>query len=186
MSLDHEPRVPFIDERDQLPAEGRSHYDALTESRGEIQGPFGVLLHSPELAGRVGRLGAYARFESTLPDSDRELGVLTTARAFDCAFEWAVHAPIAREAGVTEATLEAVIERGLDQLGDREASIVRYGQELFGDHAVSRGTYDAAESEFGTEGLVELTATMGYYAMLACVLNGFDVVPATGTPLDGE
>jgi len=186
MSLEHEPRVPFIDERDQLPPEGRPHHDALTESRGEIRGPFGVLLHSPELAGRVGRLGAYVRFESTLPDSDRELGILTTARAFDCAFEWAAHAPIAREAGVADETLEAVVDRDGDGLGDREASIVRYSQELFGDHAVSRETYDAAESEFGTEGLVELTATMGYYAMLACVLNAFDVVPTAGTPLDGS
>ena len=51
---------------------------------------------------------------------------------------------------------------------------------------MSRETFAAAESRFDTEGLVELTATVGYYAMLACVLNAFDVVPASETPLDGS
>lgn len=184
MSLEREPRVPFLDEREQLPADGHTQYDALVESRGDIRGPFGVLLHSPELAGRVGHLGAYVRFEGVLPDDGRELAVLATARAFDCAFEWAIHAPIAREAGITESTLEALIDRNLEALSDREASVVRYSWELFDDHAVSQETYDAAESRFGTDGVVELTATIGYYAMLACVLNGFDVVPAERTPFD--
>jgi hypothetical protein len=31
----------------------------------------------------------------------------------------------------------------------------------------------------GERGLVELTATIGYYAMLACTLNAFDVVTTT-------
>ena len=184
MSLEHEPRVPFITERSQLPAEARDRYDSLVESRGGVQGPFGVLLHRPELAGRVGRLGAYVRFESPLADRDRELAILTTARALDCAFEWAIHAPIAREAGVTEAALGAIIDGDPDRLSDHEASVVRYGRELLNDNTVSRGTFDAVESRFGTEGIVELTATVGYYAMLACVLNAFDVVPASDTPLD--
>jgi hypothetical protein len=31
----------------------------------------------------------------------------------------------------------------------------------------------------GERGIVELTATVGYYAMLACTLNTFDVYTAT-------
>jgi hypothetical protein len=30
------------------------------------------------------------------------------------------------------------------------------------------------------QGVVELTATIGYYAMLACTLNAFDVRPDPG------
>lgn len=185
MSLEREPRVPFLDDREQLPAESHAQYDALVESRGDVRGPFGVLLHSPELAGRIGRLGAYVRFEGVLSDESRELAVLATARAFDCAFEWAIHAPIAREAGITERTLDAIVDRNLGALSDRAANIIRYSWELFDDHAVSQETYDAVESRFGTDGVVELTATIGYYAMLACVLNGFEVAPAERTPFDG-
>ena len=36
---------------------------------------------------------------------------------------------------------------------------------------------------FGLEGLVDLTATIGYYAMIACALNAFGIEPTPGEPL---
>jgi 4-carboxymuconolactone decarboxylase len=35
---------------------------------------------------------------------------------------------------------------------------------------------------FGEKGVTELTATMGYYGMLACALNAFEVEPAPDAP----
>ena len=35
---------------------------------------------------------------------------------------------------------------------------------------------------FGLEGLVDLTATIGDYAMIACALNAFAVEPTPGEP----
>jgi 4-carboxymuconolactone decarboxylase len=35
-------------------------------------------------------------------------------------------------------------------------------------------------ARLGVPGVVELTATIGYYAMLACTLNAFDVQPDAG------
>ena len=175
-------RVPYITEREQVTEDGRERYDDIMESRGRISGPFGVLLNSPELAGRVGHLGAYVRFESGLPDVVRELAILTTAREFDCAYEWAAHAPIAREAGVREAAIETVAERdSLDDLTETEALVVRYGRHLLGDRSVPDGPFEDARAEYGVEGVVELTATMGYYSMIACVLNAFEVTPGEGS-----
>jgi 4-carboxymuconolactone decarboxylase len=176
-------RVPYITEREQVPEGGGERYDDIMESRGRISGPFGVLLNSPELAGRVGHLGAYVRFESGLPDSVRELAILTTAREFDCAYEWAAHEPIAREAGVREEAIEVVAERDpLDDLTGTEALVVRYGRHLFRDRAVPDDPFEGAKAEFGVEGVVELTATMGYYSTIACVLNAFEVTPGEGSP----
>jgi len=45
-------------------------------------------------------------------------------------------------------------------------------QPVFDSIAQSRG-------RLGERGLVELTATVGYYAMLACTLNAFDVATAS-------
>ncbi|WP_092814186.1 carboxymuconolactone decarboxylase family protein [Halopenitus malekzadehii] len=101
-------RARYHPSRETIPEEHRHHYDAIAESRGGVRGPFSILLNSPELAGRVGHLGAFVRFESDLPDADRELTILATARAFDCVFEWAVHEPIAREAGVSGSTIDVV------------------------------------------------------------------------------
>ncbi|MCH8206591.1 MAG: hypothetical protein IH956_06255 [Chloroflexi bacterium] len=70
----------------------------------------------------------------------------------------------------------------LGSLTKEEAVIVRYARELFQDHRVSGDTFDAARSRLGDQGVTELTATLGYYAMLACALNAFQVEPAPGTP----
>jgi len=176
-------RIQYITSREGIPKEHRHHYHAIAESRGGVRGPFSVLLNSPELAGRVGHLGAYVRFEGELPDADRELAILATARAFDCAYEWAVHEPIAREAGVPERTIEAVANaEPTDDLDEGERAVVEYSRELFEEHAVSDGTFDAAVDRFGESGVTELTGTMGYYAMLACALNAFEVSPGPDQP----
>ncbi len=176
-------RVRYHTDRESVPEGHRHHYDDIAESRGGVRGPFAVLLNSPELAGRIGHLGAYVRFEGELPDADRELAILTTARAFDCAYEWAAHVPIAAEAGVSESAIDAVAESSpTDDLATGEAVVVEYGRELFGDHAVSDATFEAALDRFGESGVTELTGTMGYYAMIACVLNAFEVSPSSDRP----
>lgn len=179
----HTTRTPYLTERDQVSEDGRESYDSVLESRGRISGPFGVLLNSPELAGRAGHLGAYVRFEGGLPDAVRELAILTTAREFDCAYEWAAHEPIAREAGVREEAIETVADREPpDDLSETEALLVNYGRHLFGEYVVPDDLFDEARTTFGVEGVVELTATMGYYSMIACVLNAFEVTPEEGGP----
>lgn len=176
-------RISFISDRSDVPEEHRHHFDSIKESRGGIRGPFGVLLNSPEAAGRIGHLGAYIRFESGLPGAERELAILTTAREFDCAFEWAAHVPIARDAGVREEAIETVANNGpIDHLSNSEAMIIRYGRELFREHAVTDDTFGAANEYYGESGVTDLTATMGYYSMIACVLNAFDVMPAPDAP----
>ena len=176
-------RVPEITTRDGVPEDKRELFDAITESRGQITGPFGVLLNSPEIAGRAAHLGAYIRFESTLAPADRELGIITTAREFDCDYEWSAHEGMARQAGVREEAIDVVANRGaVDSLTEEEATIIRYGRELFGDHRVSDATFESARARLGDQGVTEMTAAMGYYGMLACALNALEVEPAPGTP----
>ena len=176
-------RVPQITTKDQVPADMADIFDSIASSRGQVSGPFAVLLNSPEVAGRAAHLGAYIRFESTLSPSDRELAIITTSREFDCDYEWSAHVRLALESGVREQAVDTVANRGtLDSLTEDEALIVGYGRELFRDHRVSDATFDAAKARFGDQGVTELTATMGYYGMLACALNAFQVEPAPDAP----
>lgn len=171
-------RMPFITAREELPEAQRRNYDLIAESRERVGGPFGVLLNCPEVAGRAGHLGTYLRFEGELSGAVRELAILTTAREFDCAYEWAFHEPVARREGVREEAIVVVADRASpDGLSATEALVVRYGRSLFREHGVPDELFRAAKDRFGVEGVTELTATMGYYCMLACVLNAFEVVP---------
>jgi 4-carboxymuconolactone decarboxylase len=47
---------------------------------------------------------------------------------------------------------------------------------------VSDATFKAAKEKFGVQGVTELTATFGYYSMLAAALNAFEVEPAPDAP----
>jgi 4-carboxymuconolactone decarboxylase len=175
-------RVPVIEGKTDVPAAHHDVVDAITRSRGRISGPFSILLHSPDLAGRAAHLGAYVRFESALTPVQRELAILATARALDCAYEWAYHAPEARKAGVTAETVAAIRERrGPSALDTEAAEIVEYARQVLTAHHVDENTFAALRARLGVQGIVELTATVGYYAMLACTLNAFEVTPEPGT-----
>ena len=172
-------RVPLIEQRGDVPEEAAHHFDSIASSRGRISGPFAVLLNSPEVAGRAAHLGAYIRFESTLDPDIKELAIITAAREFDCDYEWSAHVVLARDAGVRAEAIEAVANRGsLDSLTADESLVVGYGREMLRDKRVSDATFNAAKARFGVQGVTELTATMGYYGMLACALNTFEVEPA--------
>ncbi|GAB6862891.1 carboxymuconolactone decarboxylase family protein [Haloplanus litoreus] len=174
-------RLPFITERDQLPEDQHEQYDRIADTRGRVRGPFGVLLNSPPIAGRIGHLGSYVRFESELSGAERELIILTVAREFDCRFEWVAHEPLAREAGVDGAAIDAVLDRApTDELSEPASFIVAYVRSVLRDNAVPTALFERTKDHFGTRGITDATATIGYYSMLACVINAFEVVPEEG------
>ena len=176
-------RVPEISSKDELPSDKQHIFDEIVGSRGRVSGPHAVLLNSPEVAGRIAHVGTYIRFESTLAPEIRELAIIITARQFDCNYEWSAHEGLAREAGVRDEAIAAVAnDSPVDGLTDDEAIVISYGRQLFTDHKISEETFAAAKSRFGDQGVTDLTATMGYYGMIACALNAFEVQPAPGTP----
>jgi 4-carboxymuconolactone decarboxylase len=168
-------RIADIGSRDELPEGMRQHWDDITASRGSVRGPFKVLLHSPELAGRAAHLGTYIRFEGQLPAEVRELAALITARLLDCGYEYSAHRSQAEEAGVSAETLRAIDEK-------REPAehgwLFAFVRDVIEVHRVSAAAFDEALRRLGEQGVVELTATVGYYAFLAATLNTFAVQPA--------
>lgn len=175
------PRIPLIARADEVPVAHRDVWTRIAKSRGNVVGPFAALLHSPVLADRTAELGAYIRFDSTLSPVDRELVILSVARVFDCRFEWAYHVREARKAGVRTEAIAAIRERRAPAgLSEDEAAIVGYVSQLLVSHRTDDATIAALRARLGLQGVVELTATIGYYAMLACTLNAFDVRPDPG------
>lgn len=172
-------RIATIDQKEDLAPEHQSIYEAIARSRGAVGGPFLALLHSPELAGRTAHLGSYVRFESSLDAKVVELAALVSARELDCKHEWAAHVNHAQKAGISIETIRAVHQRRpAEHFSFEDAQIISFVRELLGTHRISETTFQALYGRLGERGLVELTATIGYYAMLACTLNAFDIVTA--------
>src|SRR5918999_5481364 len=123
-------RLPNVT-RDQLKPEEQKFYDSIADSRGSVRGPYGVLLHSPDLAARVAHTGSYVRFNLDLPEALRETIILATAREIKSQYEFYAHARLARQGGLSENTIQAIATGKAPQgLSADEAILVRYVQEL--------------------------------------------------------
>jgi len=169
-------RISDVTDRDQLPEAQRHCWDDIVASRGTVRGPFKVMLHSPELAGRAAHLGTYVRFESeaTLPAHVRELAALVPARLLDCGYEYSAHKTQAAEAGVSAAVLAAIHEK---RRPEEDGWLFDFVQQVIERHRVSAPTFAEAQQRLSSQGLVELVGTIGYYAFLAATLNTFEVEP---------
>jgi 4-carboxymuconolactone decarboxylase len=101
--------------------------------------------------------------------------MLVTARSLDCQHIWNAHAASARQAGVRNETVDGLRDRKeITGMPADEAAVVRYGQEFFRTHHVSRGAFQAALEQFGRQGVIELSLIMGNYSLLALLINAFD------------
>lgn len=173
-------RIAAIEKKEDLAPADQSIYDSIAQSRGVVGGPFLALLHSPELAARTAHLGSYVRFESSLEPKIIELAALVSARELQCKHEWAAHVNHAQKAGISLDIIRAVHQgKDAEDFTFEDAQIVSFVREVLRAHRVNETTFQALYARLGERGLVELTATVGYYAMLACTLNTFDIATAS-------
>jgi 4-carboxymuconolactone decarboxylase len=168
-------RLPNLN-RDQLQPEDQQFYDAIADSRGGVRGPYGVLLHSPDLAARVAHTGAYVRYNLDLPEALREAIILATAREISSQYEFFAHARLARQAALSEDTIQAIARGTAPQgLTGDEAMLVRYVQELLRHHKISDATFNAVRDRFGMQKTLEITALVGHYLLVGQILAAFEV-----------
>jgi 4-carboxymuconolactone decarboxylase len=162
--------------RDELKPEDQQFYDSIAGSRGSVRGPYGVLLHSPDLAARVAHTGSYVRFNLDLPESLKETVIIATAREIKNQYEFAAHARLARQAGVAEDTIQAIARGNAPQgLSGDEETLVRYVHELLRNHKISDATFNAVKDRFGMQKTLELTALIGHYLLVGQILTAFEV-----------
>ena len=138
-------------------------------------------MHSPVLCRRHLDVGTHLRFHSQLNADSRELAIIATAREKDCPYVWAAHAPAARKAGLSDATVTTVRDRGdLTGLPSAERDVVDYVRQLLRTNAVAQPLFDRLRDEHGVTWLVELTCLIGHYGIVTAILNAFEVAPAAG------
>lgn len=162
---------------DEMNAEQRRIHDEITAGpRGAVVGPLKVWLHSPALADRAQKLGAFARYHSSLPPHLSELAILTTGSIWQADFEWYAHVGPAREAGIPEPVIEAIrcgIEPPLEDAPSK--AVYRVAREIHENRRLSDETYQAAATTLGEQGLVDLIGILGYYTLISMTLNAFEV-----------
>ena len=175
------PRLPELDPSKLTPAQ-RSVYDKIVSGpRGRVQGPLRVWITSPELAEKAQALGVFCRYGTSLPPRLSELAIIVTGAFWQSGFEWYAHAPLAIEAGIPAAAVEAIRIGSAPDLALRDEQLVyAFSHELVHTRRVSPATYAAAVAEFGEKTIVELVGILGYYALISMTINAFEVPLPSG------
>src|SRR5438309_7659196 len=139
-------------DRDALSADARTIWDriAATRSGGVMRGPSSVMMHVPELAGRVMEVEDFFRTDAELPAADRELVILATAREWGARFAWARHEARARDVNVRPEAVEVLRKNdGLTGLTAREATLAELTRTLLRTRELPEALYQRAIDELG-------------------------------------
>ena len=177
-------RMPEIPEEKMTEAQKVAAAELKAGPRGEVKGPFVAFLRSPELARRVQKVGEYIRFVCPLDKRLGEFAAIIGARACSQQFEWWAHYRQALEAGLKREIADAVAEgRRPAGMAEDEELVYDTLTELINTKGLSDTTYGRAVAKFGEQGLVDLISIVGYYTMLAMVMNVARTSVGDGKPL---
>ena len=171
MAQDRMPPIPADKLTD---AQKKAQQEIAAGLRGAkgLRGPFVPLLRSPELMTPLQKAGEYLRHRSSLGVKLTEFVVLLIARRWNQEYEWHAHEKSVREAGIAGQTIAAIRERRRPSEMDADQAIVYdFCAQLAETTKVSDEIYGRALSHFGEQGVVDLIGLIGYYSLLAMVLN---------------
>lgn len=119
------------------------------------------------------RLGTAILNELDLDPRLRELVILVVARETQCAYEWGQHVALARLVGVSEEQVRA-IEEGKDQAAvftPTEQLVLTTAKALLASPRLDDEQWNQLVGAFNPRQIVELCLVVGFYSMLARVLE---------------
>jgi 4-carboxymuconolactone decarboxylase len=154
-----------------------------TRGMGFSGGPWQVFIRSPELFTHTQRMGEYLRYRCPLAGRLSELAILLVARTWTQDYEFGAHRKHGLKAGLSEATIAAVVEdRRPENLPEDEQVVWDFTTEVLRTRRVSDTTYARALAKFGEHGVVDLSGIIGYYSHLALAMNVARIAPPAGEP----
>jgi 4-carboxymuconolactone decarboxylase len=174
-------RLPAIPPAKLSVAQKKVAAEITAGPRKDVRGPFVPMMRSPGLTGPTQALGAYIRWGVKVPFRLAEMAGLMAARDWSCQYEWAVHVPHAQRGGLAEDTIAAIAEcRRPAKMKKDETIVYDFVNELLKNRGVSDATYVRAVKHFGEESVVDLVGVVGYYAMIAMLMNVARTAPPRG------
>ncbi|MEO8142955.1 MAG: carboxymuconolactone decarboxylase family protein [Betaproteobacteria bacterium] len=178
-------RIPLFP-LERMTEEQQRVYDAVVSGpRGVVVGPLRAALHRPELADKCQQLGEILRYRTSLAPRLSELAILVTARHWTSQLEWQQHAPAALKGGLAPEVIEAIRQgQRPPLLKEDEEAIFEFSLQLQEKKRVDDKTYEKTLELIGVQGVVELTALIGYYTMVAMTLIAHEIpLPDGSAPM---
>lgn len=172
------PRIPPVD-----PAE-------MTEEQRALAGVgasnvIRTLVRRDDLLGKMNPIGVALLASERTTARDRELAILRVALRTGSAYEWGNHALAARAVGVSDAELRALTDPEASW-PDADAALLTAVDELCADDCVSGATWAALRATRDDGEIIEFLMLIGFYRMMAGILNSAGVPSEEGRPAYGQ
>jgi alkylhydroperoxidase family enzyme len=147
---------------------------------------FGTLAHHPQLARRALQLGTVFLMEGRLPPRQREIAILRTAWKTEAEYEWGQHRLLGRQAGLSDTEITALMTPAIvGSFSNQERAVALAVDDICDHGAITMDTWVLLveeEAEWGEADFVELTMLVGYYRMLAALMNSVEIELDEGVP----
>jgi 4-carboxymuconolactone decarboxylase len=165
-------RLPPVNENTS--PEVAAVFAEIRATRGFVSNALSPLGHSPEGLKHLARLGAYAKFQTDLPQRLRELSILCAARGV--AYAWTHHSALAVQAGIPQSAVDDInAGRTPTALPAREQAIARYVHELFSPQSVSSATFTELARHFTPRQITDISLSAAFYHALGSMVMAFGV-----------
>ena len=183
-NVNGQDRMPPIPADKMTADQKKAVADFRAARNAEPAGPFTPLLRSPEVMTRARAMGDYLRYRSVLLPRLSEFVILMTARQWTQQYEWYAHHQLALDAGLNASIAAAIAEgRRPGNMAEDEEILYDFCAELQRNRSVSDATYARALAKFGEQGVIDTVGIVGYYTLLAMVMNTARTpIPPDGTP----
>src|SRR5215471_5598776 len=174
-------RLPHL-QRKSLDEPGQKIFDVLPgrTAEGTLGGPLAFAAYNPAVAKALFDLHN-AAVAGTLNPHVRELAILVACRETNYNLEWNAHEPSAIKEGV-DAKVVDIIRRNaaLTGVSEQDATVIRFGRQLFTEKKVDPATFAKAVTLFGQRGTMDMVAIMNTYAVSGFYAIAVDEQPAAG------
>jgi 4-carboxymuconolactone decarboxylase len=149
-----------------------------TSEDGRLIGPFNPALLNPAIAAPFLDLQFAEQMHTSLSPRVREVVILAVGAVWQADYELYAHLALARKVGLSEDAARAVATGELsDELSFDETLALRLTQQLSTSHRVDESLYQAAETTFGAQGLIDIAFLIGIYHSVCATLTMF-AIPA--------
>jgi 4-carboxymuconolactone decarboxylase len=168
-------RVGLVN-KEQAAPEIREMFQKMEGKGSRVLNIFKVMAHCPRIGYYFLRLGNSILFKGTVPPALRELAILRVGHINQAKYEWTHHVPIALRVGVGEEQISALPDwENSTTFSEQERAVLQYTDEVTKNIRVKDVTFAAVRRFLDEEGIVELTATIGYYGMVCRILEALQI-----------
>ena len=178
-------RLPYVD-----PATAPEEVRSVLERLPVPLNIFRMMAHAQTSFRPLLRLGTSILSQQKLSGKLRELAILRVAQLSPARYEWIQHVPIGKMVGVSDAQI-AALERDdivASCFAPDEQTVLQFTSELVRDVRPTERVFAEVAQRFSPQEIVELILTIGYYMMLARLMEttAIDLEPAGGQKIVEE